>query len=149
MDLLKALATQRHTLAGEMNVILEEAQDTPVRELLRRTAEGWLRLMRQEDHLVSMLLAESLTHPELQQAFNEITEMQIGKFAAYLQTRVEAGELREDLPVRASAMMLTSPLLTFFITNRQLSNEDWEQRARPYIEGLLDHWLRSAFRNRE
>ncbi len=149
VDLLKAVATQRHTLAGEMNAILEGAANVSAEELARQIAVGWLQLMRRQAHLVSMLLAESMTNPELQQVFTEIFGAQRGRLAAFLRSRVEAGELREDLPVEASAMMLTSPLVLFFIAHRHLPDEAWEEQAASYVEAVLDHWLRGAVRRRE
>lgn len=143
-DLLKAVSSQRNTVAGEVKALLEDAETHPATVSLRITADGWMRVIRRESNLVLMLLSESSTNHELRETFNEVVDGTMGQLASYLETRVQAGELREDLDAHSSAAAFFSPLIVFFITHHHLSDAQWEAQAQPFVEGMLTHWFRGA-----
>ena len=143
-DLLKAISQQRSTVAGEVKALLKDAETHPATASLRMIAEGWMKVIRKESNLALMLLSESSTNPELRETFNEVIDGTLGQLANYLETRVQAGELREDLDVHSSAAAFFSPLIVFFITHHHLSEAQWEAQAEPFVEGALAHWFRGA-----
>lgn len=143
-DLLKAVSQQRNMVAGEVRALLEDAETRPATVSLRIVADGWMRAVRRESNLVRMLLSESSTNPELRDTFNEVIDGTIGQLEAYLKTRVQAGELREDLDAHASAATFFSPLVVFFITHHHLSDAQWQAQAEPFAKRTLAHWFRGA-----
>ena len=143
-DLLKAIAKERRTFAGELTARLREAEEHPARECLRELAEAWIVMVHRESSLFSTIISESFTNASLQDAFQEILGGATRELATYLAARVRAGELRPDLPVHESATAFLSPLMLFFILHHQLSDTQWEAQAKPFVEGVLDHWFRGA-----
>lgn len=144
VDVLKALAERRDTFAGEVRALLGGVEGRPARKVLPELVTDWVSLVRQEDALFSMLLAESQTNPELGTAFREVIGGTVDKLADFLTARVEAGELRADLETRSAALMFFSPLIVFFITHRHLSDGAWQQEASAFVERTLEHWFRGA-----
>ena len=142
-DLLRAIA-QRRTFAGELTARLKDAGERPARECLPELAESWITMVRREASLFSTIISESFTNVSLQAAFQEIIGGAIRELAAYLEKRVQAGELRADLPIEESASAFLSPLMFFFIMHHQLSDAQWETQARPFVNGILEHWFDSA-----
>ena len=144
VDLLKAVSQQRNTVAGEVKALLKDAETRPATTSLHMIASGWMKVVRRESNLVLMLLSEASTNPELRETFNEVVDGTMDQLADYLETRIQAGELRGDLDVQASAAAFFSPLIVFFITHHHLGDAQWEAQAQPFIEGTLAHWLKGA-----
>lgn len=143
-DILKALAERRSTFAGEVRALLEGVEERPAKEVLEELGTGWVSLVRREGAFFSMLLAESLTNPELGVTFREVVGVTVDKLAGYLEARVAAGELRADLDVESAALMFFSPLIVFFITRRHLADEAWAQTASAHVDDVLSLWFRGA-----
>jgi hypothetical protein len=73
-----------------------------------------------------------------------IAEEGVAGLSAYLRTRIEAGELRADLPVESSALMFFSSLVIFFFLHHALPDKDWNERTDAFVFDLLTTWLEGA-----
>jgi len=143
-ELLIAVARQRMTFLAEALELLAGLEDLPAREVLGSIVLGWVEVIQSQADIVTMLLTESQTNAELGGAFRGVVDQLAGALSAYLTSRVRAGELRADLPVRASALMFFSSLMMFFLTNRGLPPEEWRARASRFTGEMLDTWFRGA-----
>lgn len=143
-ELLRELTRQRRTFMGEVRAILTEADGRPAREVLRTIVLGWVEAIQRQGDLVTMLLVESQSNAELNEAFRGVIEETVGAMEAYLTARVAAGELRRDLPTRTSAMMFFSSLMMFFLAHRHLEGDAWRRQASAFTQEMLDTWFAGA-----
>lgn len=142
--LLREAALQRSAFIGDAASHLSQAGDLPAREVLGGIVLGWVNVFRQRSDVVVTLLFESQSNKELAGTFRGVVDQMVGSLAGYLASRVEAGELRADLPTRTSATMFFSSLVLFLIANEHLEPDDWTVQATAFTEELLDIWLRGA-----
>ena len=142
--LLREAALQRSAFIGDAASHLSQAGDLPAREVLGGIVLGWVNVFRQRSDVVVTLLFESQSNKELAGTFRGVVDQMVGSLAGYLASRVEAGELRADLPTRTSATMFFSSLVLFLIVNEHLEPDDWTVQATAFTEELLDIWLRGA-----
>lgn len=145
-DLLRALTRQRSTIMGEVQALLAGVDNKPAAEVLQNIVLGWVDVIHRQANLVTMLLVESQSNPELALAFRDVMAETIGAMTAYLDARVKAGELRGDLRTHTSAMMFFSSLMMFFLANRQLTGADWTRSATAFTSSMLDTWFQGAIR---
>lgn len=143
-ELLLAAASQRRTFMGEALALLQGAEGKPARDLLDTIVLGWVEAIQRQSDIVTMLLVESQTNEELAVIFGEVVSRMVEAMSAYLASRVQAGELRADLPVRTSAMMFFSSLMMFFLTSRGQQPSAWRERASAFTAEMLDAWFRGA-----
>jgi hypothetical protein len=68
----------------------------------------------------------------------------IALLAIYLRGRVQAGELRADLPAESSAHMFFASLMIFFVVHRLLPADEWQQRGDAFIHEMVSVWLDGA-----
>lgn len=148
-DLLMAVATQRRTFLGEATALLQQAEGRPARVVLGGIVLGWVEAIQRQADLVTMLLVESQTNPELAAVFRGVVRQMVTAMTGYLSGRVRAGELRSDLPVATSAMIFFSSLMMFFLTNRELEPSAWQERATEFTTEVLDAWFRGALASLE
>ena len=144
LELLRTLSGTRRTLAGEVEEILEEVGDQPASVCLHRIAESFMHLARLEAHFLNMMFGESRTNDELYTLFAHIVASTATLLAGYLDTRVEAGELRRNLTTESAARSLLGSLMLFFLTNKHLSDEAWAEASQRYTDEVLDLWFRGA-----
>lgn len=143
-DLLLAVARQRMGFLNEALELLAGLEELPAREVLGSIVLGWVEMMQSQAEIVTMLLIESQTSAELGGAFKGVVDQLTGALSAYLRSRVQAGELRADLPSETSATMFFSSLMMFFLTNRGLPPDEWRARALGFTAEMLDAWFRGA-----
>lgn len=144
VELLRAVARQRRGFIGEVQALLADAVDQPATEVLQHLVLGWTEAVHRQSDLIRMLLVESQTNPELEAAFQAVVGDTVDAMTAYLASRVAAGELRRDLATRTSAMMFFSSLMLFFLANRSLPAELWNQRAGAFTAEMLHVWFEGA-----
>lgn len=145
-DLLTAIIETHHSFFGSLGQILSRSADKPVAEVLPNLAREWLRTLRREAAITSVMFAEAQTNPNVGQVLQRLIENGVGLLADYLATRVAAGELRPDLPLRTSAHVFFSSLMIFFVANRHLPGESWEARAEQFVGELFLLWAQGAIR---
>lgn len=140
-SLLAALLETRHSFIGELRALLDGAEKLPARDVLYQVASGWLATLRRETRLTVVLFGTAQTNPEVGEALRELIQEGTGRLAGYLSARVQAGELREDLPLGTAALTFFSSLMVFFLTHRHLPEQEWQVRSETHARELLALWL--------
>lgn len=143
-DILRAITGQKNTIMIGMRELFRTARGQPAQQVLQGLVVGWVGMIREQSQLVTMLITEAQTNVEVARELQELMEGTIGAMAGYLESRVDAGELRPDLPVQTGAQMFFSALLAFFLANNQLKAEEWQQKATVFSQEMLEIWLRGA-----
>ena len=144
LGLLYSLSKSRQTLPGEIGALLAEAGDQPAARYLRVIADRFLGFMLQEKQFLNVMLGESRTNDELYGLFAHIIDVITGALATYLDTHVQAGELRPDLETKGAARAFFSPFLLFFLTHKHLSDEAWQTQAKRCADDTLTLWFSGA-----
>jgi AcrR family transcriptional regulator len=136
----------RRAFRTRLRPLLEDAGDKPAPEVLRAVASGWLATLRRDEELVVVLFTAAQVNPEVRAAWQGLIREGTDLFSGYLAARVEAGELREDLPLETAATMFVSSLMIFFLTRRYLPEPEWERQSDTYARELISVWLEGARR---
>lgn len=147
IGLLTGAASSSPGLAAYIAEGLAADPNVPVEVQLTRIARGFtsfLRADRIETKVFRVLMAESTTNPDLYALQQERTHSVVAGLGAYLQSRVEVGELRSDLVVESAAQLLLGSFLWFFFTHMHLSPEEWTEAAGAHADAVVSQWLRGA-----
>lgn len=143
-DLLNAIIETRHSFFGDLTRILAQSKGLPAAEVLPGLARDWLATLRREAAITSVLFAEAQTNARVGEALQRLIENGVGRLAAYLDTRITAGELRPDLPIKTSAQMFFSSLMIFFVAHRNLPDAQWELQVAQFVEEMVSLWTQGA-----
>ena len=125
----------------QLRPLLKDADGKPAPEVLRAVASGWLATLRRDEEIVIVLFTSAQTNPEVRQAWQGLIREGTELLTGYLAARVEAGELRKDLPLETAGTMFVSSLLIFFLTHRDLPDIEWREQSEAYARELLSVWL--------
>ena len=136
----------RRAFRRELRPLLEDAASKPVSEVLRSVASGWLATLRRDEEIVVVLFTAAQVNPEVREAWQGLIREGTELFTGYLAARVEAGELRDDLPLETAGTMFVSSLMIFFLTRRHLPEPEWERQSDAHARELLSVWLEGARR---
>src|SRR5215216_2715804 len=136
----------RRAFRTRLRPLLEDAGGEGVPEVLRVVASGWLATLKRDEEFVVVLFATAQTNPEVRAAWQGLIREGTELLTGYLASRVEAGELREDLPLETAATMFVSSLMIFFLTRRYLPKPEWEKQGDAYARELISVWLEGARR---
>jgi AcrR family transcriptional regulator len=131
----------RRAFRSELRPLLEGASGEPTSEVLRAVASGWLATLRRDEEFVVVLFATAQTNPEVGAAWQGLIREGTELLTGYLASRVEAGELRKDLPLETAATMFVSSLMIFFLTRRHLPEPEWREQSEAHARELLSVWL--------
>src|SRR5215218_99249 len=134
----------RRAFRRELRPLLEDAADKPASEVLRSVASGWLATLRRDEEIVVVLFTAAQLNPEVRAAWQGLIREGTDLLSGYLAARVEASELREDLPLETAGTMFVSSLMIFFLTRRHLSEPEWERQSDAYTQELISVWLEGA-----
>jgi AcrR family transcriptional regulator len=136
----------RRAFRSELRPLLEGASGKPAREVLGAVASGWLATLRRDEEFVVVLFATAQTNPEVRAAWQGLIREGTELLTGYLASRIEAGELRKDLPLETAATMFVSSLVIFFLARRQLPDREWREQSEAYVRELISVWLEGASR---
>src|ERR671913_240248 len=136
----------RRSFRGELRPFLEDAAARPVAEVLRAVASGWLATLRRDEEIVVVLFTAAQVNPEVREAWQGLIREGTELLTGYLAARVEAGELREDLPLETAATMFVSSLMIFFLTRRHLPDHEWHRQSEAHARELISAWLEGVGR---
>ena len=144
-SLLAALLENRRSFRSDLCAILEGAESRPAPEVLGEVASGWLATLRRDTELV-VLFITAQSNPEVNEAMQQVIGEGTSQLSGYLKARIEAGELREDLPLQTAVTTFFSSLMIFFLTRRYLREPEWERQSGVYARELISLWLEGARR---
>ena len=136
----------RRAFRTRLRPLLEDARGEGVLEVLRAVASGWLATLRRDEEIVIVLFTTSQTNPEVREAWQGLIREGTELLTGYLASRVEAGELREDLPLETAATMFVSSLMIFFLTRRHLPEPEWREQGEALARELISVWLAGSRR---
>jgi AcrR family transcriptional regulator len=136
----------RRAFRTRLRPLLDDARDKPAPEVLHAVASGWLATLRRDEEIVVVLFTAAQVNPEVRTAWQGLIREGTELFTGYLAARVEAGELREDLPLETAGTMFVSSLMIFFLTRRYLPEPEWERQGDAYARELISVWLEGARR---
>jgi AcrR family transcriptional regulator len=131
----------RRAFRSELRPLLEGARGKPAAEVLHAVASGWLATLRRDEEFVVVLFATAQTNPEVRQAWQGLIREGTELLTGYLAARVEAGELRKDLPLETAATMFVSSLMIFFLARRDLPDPEWHEQSEAQVHELISVWL--------
>ena len=131
----------RRAFRTRLRPLLEGASGGSAPEVLRAVASGWLATLKRDEEFVVVLFATAQTNPEVRAAWQGLIREGTELLTGYLASRVEAGELREDLPLETAATMFVSSLVIFFLARRQLPEREWREQSEAYVRELISVWL--------
>jgi len=131
----------RRAFRSELRPLLEGASGKSTAEVLHAVASGWLATLRRDEQFVVVLFATAQTNPEVRAAWQGLIREGTELLTGYLASRVEAGELRKDLPLETAATMFVSALMIFFLARRQLPDHEWREQSDAYARELISVWL--------
>ncbi len=144
-DILASLPEYRPTLVREIQLLVESEAERPVDEFFDLLTQRFVELVSRERTYVSLLLAESGHHIELDALFRQLLDGTADAVAGYLDRRVAVGELRADLPTAVAARTLLGALLFLLLTNRYADEAELRRRSADYTRDVLDVWFNSAY----
>jgi AcrR family transcriptional regulator len=131
----------RRAFRTRLRPLLDDAGGKPAPEVLHAVASGWLATLRRDEEFVVVLFAAAQTNPEVGAAWQGLIREGTELLTGYLASRVEAGELREDLPLETAATMFVSSLMIFFLARRHLPEPEWREQSEAHARELLSVWL--------
>jgi AcrR family transcriptional regulator len=131
----------RRAFRTRLRPLLEDATGEGVPEVLRAVASGWLATLKRDEEFVVVLFATAQTNPEVRAAWQGLIREGTELLTGYLASRVEAEELREDLPLETAATMFVSSLMIFFLARRRLPDQEWREQSNAYARELISVWL--------
>jgi AcrR family transcriptional regulator len=134
----------RRAFRRELRPLLETAAGKPASEVLSSVASGWLATLRRDEEIVVVLFTAAQVNPEVRAAWQGLIREGTELLTGYLAARVEAGELRDDLPLETAGTMFVSSLMIFFLTRRYLPKPEWESQSDAFARELLSVWLEGA-----
>jgi AcrR family transcriptional regulator len=131
----------RRAFRTQLRPLLEDTGGKSAPEVLRAVASGWLATLRRDEEIVIVLFTTAQTNPEVRQAWQGLIREGTELLTGYLDARVEAGELRKDLPLETAATMFVSSLLIFYLARRDLPDPEWHEQSEAYTLELISVWL--------
>jgi AcrR family transcriptional regulator len=134
----------RRAFRTRLRPLLDDAGGKPAPEVLHAVASGWLTTLRRDEEIVVVLFTAAQTNPEVRQAWQELIREGTELLTSYLAARVDAGELRKDLPLETAATMFVSSLMIFFLTRRHLPEPEWKAQSEVYARELISVWLEGS-----
>lgn len=131
----------RRAFRSELRPLLEDAAGRPASEVLGALASGWLATLRRDEEIIVVLFTAAQVNHEVREAWQGLIREGTDLLAGYLAARVEAGELRDDLPLKTAATMFVSSLMIFFLTRRHLPEPEWCAQSEAHARELISVWL--------
>jgi AcrR family transcriptional regulator len=136
----------RRAFRTRLRPLLDDAGGKPAPKVLRAVASGWLATLRRDEEIVVVLFTAAQTSPEVRQAWQGLIREGTELLTSYLAARVDAGELKKDLPLETAATMFVSSLMIFFLTRRHLPEPEWKEQSEVYARELISVWLEGSRR---
>ncbi|MGH3427079.1 MAG: TetR/AcrR family transcriptional regulator [Terriglobales bacterium] len=105
-EALLAAAIERHGFLPELRRMLAIPPQSPAAEVLPQVARGLYDLLTERADLLRVVMTRSQTHPEMRRRMEALTTEAQALLAGYLNSRIEAMELRPHACDATARMLL-------------------------------------------
>jgi AcrR family transcriptional regulator len=132
---------ERYSLVHEVIGLVQEMRGVPVREALYQLCLRFLEMLRHKRKFMNMVFTDALRDPELEQAFQQITQRGFDLVLQFMNERVATGELRPHDTVISLRLLHGSVMWYCFSEERcalPLPSPDPEAFARGVVDTVLD-----------
>jgi AcrR family transcriptional regulator len=103
---------ERHSFLPELRTLLVVKHTDTAPYVLQEAAERFSALLERKEPLFRLMVRESQSNPEVLACMNAVVTEGIAALGAYLETRVEIGELRPHDTALTARMLLGTVLTT-------------------------------------
>lgn len=124
---------EQHSFLPELRTLLEVEHEEEAAYVLRRIAASFSALLDRKEPFFRLMVRESQSNPEVAACLQAIVGEGIKALAAYLETRIQLGELRShDTTLTARTL-----LGTVFTTHvARLPNGSWDTLVDQLLHGI-------------
>ncbi len=124
---------ETHSFLPELRALLLVEHDLPTERVLLDVARGFASLIEDKDEIFRLMVRESQSNAAIAATLSQTVQEGIATLSAFLQTRVQVGELRpHDTTLTARAL-----LATVFTTHlMRLPKPDWESLVAQTLDGV-------------
>jgi len=110
--------------------IMLAQHDKPVADILKEVIKDRIALVSKNFGTAQILLTEAQYHPELRKAWiDEIPRKGIKILSAFLQERIETGELRKDIDVYDAVRVLAGMTAALVVSHNVLAETEAEKEV--------------------
>ncbi|MBD2452231.1 TetR/AcrR family transcriptional regulator [Nostoc sp. FACHB-152] len=134
-EVMKAV-WERHSFLPELRVLLAVEYDEVAARVLENVAESFSAMLSRKEVLFRLMVRESQSNPEVAACLHMIVEEGMTALGAYLETRVQVGELRPH-DTTLTARMLFGTVLTTHLA--RLPIPSWADLVSQMLCGINTH----------
>ncbi|WGV23518.1 TetR/AcrR family transcriptional regulator [Halotia branconii] len=134
-ELLRAV-WERHSFLPELRSLLLVEHGETAACVLQKVAERFSAMIDRKESLFRLMVRESQSNPEVADCLHAIVEEGITALGAYLETRVELGELRPHNTALTARMLLGTVLTTHLA---RLPIRPWVELVTQLLHGISVH----------
>lgn len=131
-DVLRAI-WDRHSFLPELRTLLSVKHGEPAPYVLQAAAEQFSALLDRRESLFRLMVRESQSNPEVAACMNAVVTEGIAALGAYLDTRIQVGELRPH-DTTLTARMLMGTVLTTHLARLPVCS--WRALVDQLLQGI-------------
>jgi AcrR family transcriptional regulator len=139
-SILATILEKRELVLNDVLRLLERSKDRPAKELLPEIALRSAAVQRRESDYVRLLIGSNAQDGNQFGGLSAAISGFASRLAVYLESRVEAGELRTGMNTQIAAFTFLAPTIMFFMSNYGLSDSEWQARCEVFIREHFEIW---------
>jgi len=140
--ILLEIAARQNSFAGRALTLLQQGGGRTARQLFVDVAEGLASMSTEEFAFMGFMLAEAQVNAALRATVAAALAMGMEGFAAALAKSVEAGELRAEASLSATAHGFFGGFQFFFMQHRHLGPAAWRREATTFAAAWAEQCWR-------
>lgn len=127
---------ERHSFLPELRALLLVEHGEAAVRVLQEVAESFSAMLDRKEALFRLMVRESQSNPEVADCLHAIVEEGITALGAYLERRVQVGELRPHDATLTARMLLGTVLTTHLA---RLPTRPWAEIVAQLLDGISFH----------
>ncbi|MEH2201511.1 TetR/AcrR family transcriptional regulator [Nostoc sp.] len=127
---------ERHSFLPELRALLLVEHGEAAARVLQEVAESFSAMLDRKEALFRLMVRESQSNPEVADCLHAIVEEGITALGAYLERRIQVGELRPHDTTLTARMILGTVLTTHLA---RLPTRPWAEIVAQLLDGVSFH----------
>ncbi|MEH2347452.1 MAG: TetR/AcrR family transcriptional regulator [Nostoc sp.] len=127
---------ERHSFLPELRALLLVEHGEAAARVLQEVAENFSAMLDRKEALFRLMVRESQSNPEVADCLHAIVEEGITALGAYLERRVQVGELHPHDATLTARMLLGTVLTTHLA---RLPTRPWAEIVAQLLDGISFH----------